>query len=291
MKKVKIENAGCAIFPSGSLYNVRENNDVSFWANSDVLKQASVEERILIKDWCKDIDPNIETITDEHGNFYPVGTLLFGKEKYEKGISLNKFYNEGYYHNTEKTGKFSDDEYEIFENYILENEDKLFIGTCDYSSFIKLVNSLKQNSFMMHEDDIDELFKEMIEEEKKQQKNWESIKDKMKPLIHEKYFDFIESMDSYYDEGIVNIKETDEKQPGYGDKQRNCRIIGQEIEGLYMHTTNEVEYNYGVDGKYEGESVEYWVNQWSTGMEGDSFSGNLLFLLNDGSYWKVGYSC
>ena len=58
-----------------------------------------------------------------------------------------------------------------------------------------------------------------------------------------------------------------------------------------MYTTGEVEYMYGEEGEYEGEGIEYWVNQWSTGIEGDSYAGFLLLPLNNGKYWKVGYSC
>lgn len=137
MKKVKIENAGCAIFPSGSIYNVVDHDNVAYVAHSDLL------EKILIKDWCKDIESDIETITDEYGVEYDSNTVLFGKNKYKKGISFNKFFSEGYYHNGVKTDDFSQEEYEFFEKYIVENKDRLFVGTCDYSSFKTLVNLLE----------------------------------------------------------------------------------------------------------------------------------------------------
>ncbi len=92
-------------------------------------------------------------------------------------------------------------------------------------------------------------------------------------------------------EGIVEIEETDEKQNGYPDSQRNCRIKSDKSSGLFMYTTSEVEYLYGEEGEYEGEPIEYWVKQWSVGMEGDSYSGYLLMELSDGRYWKINYSC
>lgn len=149
----------------------------------------------------------------------------------------------------------------------------------------------EEMSLGIPDEEIDEIYAEIIAHEKAEKENWEKIKEDLKDLIHPKYFDFIENHDSYRHEGIVEIVETDEKQSGYGQNQRNCRIKDSGMSGLYMYTTMEVEYFYGYEGEYEGEMVEYWVNQWSIGTEGDSFAGYLLFPLSDGRYWKVGYSC
>lgn len=135
MKKVKVKNAGCAIFPSGSIHNVKDFNDIVY--------SAEIKD-FLIKDWCADLPDDVGVIEDEEGTIYAADTVLFGHEKYPKGISLNKFFNEGYYHeDNPRTGAFSDAEYQKFEDYIVENSDSLFVGTCDYSSFIHLVKKLK----------------------------------------------------------------------------------------------------------------------------------------------------
>lgn len=144
---------------------------------------------------------------------------------------------------------------------------------------------------MITKEEEKQMYEEMMAYEKEHQDKWNKAKDDLKELIHLKYFDFMENHDSYNSEGIVEIYEVDDKQNGYGLSQRNCRIVGDKFSGLFMHTTSEVEYMYGEEGNYEGEPVEYWVKQWSTGMECDSYSGFLLLPLNDGKYWKVGYSC
>lgn len=136
-----------------------------------------------------------------------------------------------------------------------------------------------------------QMYEEMMAYDKDRQEKWNKAKEDLKDLIHPKYFDFMENHDSYHSEGIVEMYEVDEKQSGYSDSQRNCRIKGDGYSGLYMHTCGEVENMYGEESIHEGEPVEYWVNQWSTGMEGDSYAGFLLLPLNNGKYWKVGYSC
>lgn len=132
----------------------------------------------------------------------------------------------------------------------------------------------------------DEFQKEMEAIEAK----WQQAKEDLKGLIHPKYFVFAESHDTYFSEGIVEINETDEKQRGYSDSQRNCRIKDEEHSLLYMHNTGEVECFYGEESEYEGEPVEYWCWQ-RTGIMGDDYSGYLLLPMNDGRYWKISYSC
>lgn len=136
-----------------------------------------------------------------------------------------------------------------------------------------------------------QMYDEIIAHEKERKEKWNKVKEDLKELIHPKYFDFIESNDSYDSEGIVEIHEVDDKQNGYHHSQRNCRIKNEGYSGLYMYTENEVEYLYGEEGDYNGEDVEYWVIQWREGMEGDSYAGFLLLPLNNGKYWKVSYLC
>lgn len=143
---------------------------------------------------------------------------------------------------------------------------------------------------MLTKEEEKQLHAEMSAHQTELEEKWNAAKKELDGLIHPKYFDFAENHDTFYSNGIVETHEVDDKQNGYGKDQRNCRIKG-ENSPLYMHTTSEVEYYYGYEGKYEGDSVEYWVHQWSVGMEGDSYSGYLLFPMTDGRFWKVRYSC
>ena len=144
---------------------------------------------------------------------------------------------------------------------------------------------------MLTKEEEKQMCDELIAYENERKEGWNKVKEELSDLIHPKYFDFIETMESYHSEGVVEINEVEDKQNGYSNSQRNCRIKGEGYSGLYMYTTSGVEYMYGEEGDYEGEFVEYWVNQWSTGIEGDSYAGFLLIPLSNGTFWKVGYSC
>jgi hypothetical protein len=139
---------------------------------------------------------------------------------------------------------------------------------------------------MITKEEEEEIYNEYIsilEEEKEQ---WDKIKSEMNSLIHEKYFDFIEDHDTYRNEGIYEIKLTDEKKSGYPNYQC-CRIDGDSL--LYMHHKSYLE-TLNEESKYEGEEIEYYVWQTS-GYCGDDYSGFLLIPLSDGRFWKVSYSC
>jgi len=141
----------------------------------------------------------------------------------------------------------------------------------------------------MTEEKEQEAFNEMAKYYDEQQWKWSKAKEELKGLIHPKYFDFAESNDTYYSEGVFEIEETDERTSGYS-KNRHCRIKETNDSRLYMYTTSEVEC-YDFESEYEGEPVEYWVWQ-QTGYLGDDYSGFLLLPLLDGKrFWKIGYSC
>jgi hypothetical protein len=144
---------------------------------------------------------------------------------------------------------------------------------------------------MLTKEEEKQMYDELIAYENERKEAWNKVKEELHGLIHPKYFDFMETMESYHSEGVVEINEVEDKQNGYPESQRNCRIKAEGYSGLYMYTTGEVEYLYGEEGDYDGEGVEYWVNQWSNGIVGDSYAGFLLLPLNNGKYWKVGYSC
>lgn len=115
---------------------------------------------------------------------------------------------------------------------------------------------------------------------------WSKAKEELIGLIDPKYFDFAQSNETYYSEGIVQIERFKPQYTSHPNSE-HCR----ESNMTYIKTTNEIEC-YDFDSEYEGESVEYWVWQIETSMEGDSYSGFLLLPLLDGKrFWKVGYSC
>jgi hypothetical protein len=115
---------------------------------------------------------------------------------------------------------------------------------------------------------------------------WNKAKEELNGLIEPKYFDFAENHDSYHSEGIVEIEKFKPKYTSYPNSE-HCKQDGL----TYIKTIGEVEC-YDFESKYEGKTVEYWVWQQSTGMEGDSYSVFLLLPLLDGKrFWKVAYSC
>lgn len=118
---------------------------------------------------------------------------------------------------------------------------------------------------------------------------WEKAKEDLKDLIEPKYFDFIESHESYSDEGIVNIVEVVERTSGYSNYP-HCRIFGGEGDSrIYIKHETELE-TYKRESKYEGSRIEYWV--WQTvGYCDDDYSGYLLLPMSDGRYWRVSYAC
>lgn len=115
---------------------------------------------------------------------------------------------------------------------------------------------------------------------------WNKVKEELNGLIEPKYFDFAMSNETYYSEGIVEIEIFKPKHTSYPNSE-HCK----EGNKTYIKTKTEIEC-FDFESEYEGETVEYWVWQTTTGMEGDSYSGFLLLPLLDGKrFWKVGYSC
>ena len=115
---------------------------------------------------------------------------------------------------------------------------------------------------------------------------WNNAKKELNGLIEPKYFDFAQSNETYYSKGIVEIEKFKPQYTRHPNSEY-CREDGM----TYIKTTAEIEC-FDFESKYEGETVEYWVWQTTTGMEGDSYIGFLLFPLLDGKrYWKVGFSC
>ncbi len=142
---------------------------------------------------------------------------------------------------------------------------------------------------MLDKEDEKKIFEEIQEEENRLLEEWEKAKEEVKDLIHPKYFDFIESHESYKSEGIVEIEETADRKSGYSE-YKHCRIKDTSDVQLYMLHDGEIESLFGKESEYEGEKVEYWVYQ-QTGYLGDDYYGYLLLRLSNGKYWKVNYSC
>lgn len=133
---------------------------------------------------------------------------------------------------------------------------------------------------------MEDYFEMMRAEQEAMEKEWFEAKESIRDIIEEKYFIFAEEHDTYSHVGIVDIYEVVEKQWGYGNNQKNCRVEDEEHSKLYMLTTGEI-----YDEEQEAEiSLYYWVWQ-TTGYCGDDYSGFLLFPLMNGKFWKIAYSC
>jgi hypothetical protein len=139
---------------------------------------------------------------------------------------------------------------------------------------------------MLTKEEEKQYYEEMDKYHKDLDEKWNKAKEELNGLIEPKYFDFAQSNETFYSEGIVEIEKFKPQYTSYPNSE-HCR----EDAMTYIKTTTEIEC-YDFESKYEGETVEYWVWQQTTGMEGDSYSGFLLLPLLDGKrYWKVAYSC
>lgn len=137
-------------------------------------------------------------------------------------------------------------------------------------------------------DNYDSVWLEVIKEENKRFEEWEKAKSDLKGLIKPKYFDFVETNDSYHSEGIVEIKEIEPCKPGYMNYP-HCIEVNSTGMMIYIKCSTFIE-SIGKPLKHEGKKVDYWVWQTS-GYLGDDYSGFLLLPLNNGKYWKVSYCC
>lgn len=64
-------------------------------------------------------------------------------------------------------------------------------------------------------------------------------------------------------------------------------VENMKMELVSDHGGNETS----VDGNYGREIKRQFVEQWSTGLEGDSFAGNVWLKIQDGMYLKFNYEC
>lgn len=134
-----------------------------------------------------------------------------------------------------------------------------------------------------------QMYEDWYKAELEFKEKWNITKQELHELIHPKYFDFAESNSHFYNEGIVEIYETDERTSGYST-YRHCRVKGASDIYLYVHCTGDIESAHDKESPYEGEEVEYWV--WQTvGYAGDDYSGFLLLPMLDGRCWKIGFAC
>ena len=116
---------------------------------------------------------------------------------------------------------------------------------------------------------------ECIEAENKRLQERDSWKEKLKGLIKVKklWRELEEENDSWWIEGIVELRLTDEKKEGYSKDYQCARIKG---ENGYLYTD------------WDGNGIFNWQQ---TGYLGDDYSGYLLHPLKNGKYLKVSYSC
>lgn len=114
------------------------------------------------------------------------------------------------------------------------------------------------------------------EEEEKFKSEW---KDKLKDLINDDVFNWLNEHDSWYPNGIVEIYNVDEKRSGYSTYQ-HTRIKDDKDKLLYMQTDED-----------EVEGINHYFVWQQTGYLGDDYSGYLLLPLSNGKYFKVSYSC
>jgi hypothetical protein len=127
----------------------------------------------------------------------------------------------------------------------------------------------------------DKIMRDFVNEEKIRLANEKIIKDKEIEYVknHIDYdFDLIEEylIDEWMHESYVEVEETDYKSGEYlsavfykeKDNEKSLLYMKQDEEGKYHNMV------------------------WQTvGYCEDDYSGYLLFPLNNGTYWKISYSC
>ena len=141
----------------------------------------------------------------------------------------------------------------------------------------------------MKEKQYDEMMAEYIAEGKKYRKEESKLKNgykkQLRGLINVSgLFRNLDENDNWYPIGIFSIEETDYKSHHYPNHVF-AKIIDDESDGEKWN-----QYMKTIDSEIRGID-HYYVIQWTTGMEGDSFSGYLLYPLKNGKYFKVSYSC
>lgn len=110
---VLIVTAGCDIYPHGTLHKVLD-------LDKSVYPTFNESDRIDAN-WCQVIHiPNgEEMIIDNDGFEHLTINSIFGTDTFAKGVSLNAFRRLGYNSDGSRTGKFTNDEYTRYENYIM----------------------------------------------------------------------------------------------------------------------------------------------------------------------------
>lgn len=138
---------------------------------------------------------------------------------------------------------------------------------------------------MLSKEEEQQYFEAMDNYHKDLDEKWTKAKESLEGLIHPKYFDFAQSNETYYSEGLVEVIEF-KKQNG----EPYFKIKDAKNGECYTKCSTEIEC-YNFDSEYEGEKVDYLVWQ-TTGFCEDDYHGFLLLPLLDGKrFWRVGYSC
>jgi len=114
-------------------------------------------------------------------------------------------------------------------------------------------------------------------EEKRVKKSFKSL---LRGLINVTgLYRSLDENDTWHPQDIVEIQLTDEKRSGYKSYQ-HARIVDDTEKKLYMRCScSDIR---GID--------HYYVWQIG-GYLGDDYSGNILYPLKNGKYFKVSYSC
>lgn len=126
-------------------------------------------------------------------------------------------------------------------------------------------------------EDYAKLCKEEAIKEQKLKSEW---KQKLKGLINVSgLFRWLDEGNDYWNPiEIVEIELTDEKRSGYSTYQ-HVRVKNDKVRRLYMKQTES-----------EIRGINH-ICVWQINEYEDSYSGNILFPLKDGTYFKIGYSC
>lgn len=135
------------------------------------------------------------------------------------------------------------------------------------------------------EEMFDDIWQEFTESDKLDQakikKFKHDFKNQLKGLIHvEELWVYLDEMDSWMPEEIVDIVLTEEKERDFPNHQC-ARIVADTDKVLYMKT----------DADAEIEGIDYYYVWQRTGYLEDDYYGFLLFPLKDGKYFKISYGC
>ena len=136
------------------------------------------------------------------------------------------------------------------------------------------------------QDEMDEEFlKDMKEDQESDfdEEEFGRIMDELDKEQKEREKDFGEKLDYFYEHTLAHPDTLEEmEEEGFTEMEQKSK------KRYYKIVEQDEKYNKGV---FEWQASDNYAVHQTTGMLGDDFYGQLLFPLDDGTWWCVGYSC